>query len=322
MALAFGGGVRPELGRTDYGAVARGSEIAAQLSAQGSQMVGKGIASLGASLGNAIKEYEENKVLTNTQIGSIEAAVQSGVVNPEEFTGEPAKLFGTLQKNGTLKLKDAALLNAYVNQVVVKKQDALKRSLMESQIASAEASSRLASGQANALEAQQKDQSALAQALKENAPIPGEPVDYDSVRQSFLEGGGQNVEMVNAVAQSSLKTGFKPSTMTFELSDGSPIDVVMVSSNSAQIVPRLNADVKIPAPIQEITYRADLGKRIPELLRDGKDDEAIAIALALNIRNTFGATDGVYLRSQFGIEEKEETQDDVAKARAILEKNK
>jgi hypothetical protein len=199
MALAFGGGVRPELGRTDYGAVARGSEIAAQLSAQGSQMVGKGIASLGASLGNAIKEYEENKVLTNTQIGSIEAAVQSGVVNPEEFTGEPAKLFGTLQKNGTLKLKDAALLNAYVNQVMVKKQDALKRSLMESQIASAEASSRLASGQANALEAQQKDQSALAQALLDNSPIPGEPVDYDSVRQSFLERGGQNVEMVNAL---------------------------------------------------------------------------------------------------------------------------
>jgi hypothetical protein len=321
MALAFGGGVRPELGRTDYGAVARGSEIAAQLSAQGSQMVGKGIASLGASLGNAIKEYEENKVLTNTQIGGIEAAVQSGVVNPEEFTGEPAKLFGTLQKNGTLKLKDAALLNAYVNQVVVKKQDALKRSLMESQIASAEASSRLASGQANALEAQQKDQSALAQALLEHTRKPGD-VDYDRVRQSFLERGGQNVEMVNALAQSSLKTGFTPSTKTFKLSDGSSIDVVMVSSNSAQIVPRLNADVKIPASIQEITYRADLGKRIPELLRDGKDDEAIAIALALDIRNTFGATDGVYLRSQFGIEEKEETQDDVAKARAILEKNK
>ena len=44
MALAFGGGVRPELGRTDYSAIARGSEIAAQLSAQGSQMVGQGLA--------------------------------------------------------------------------------------------------------------------------------------------------------------------------------------------------------------------------------------------------------------------------------------
>jgi hypothetical protein len=61
MALAFGGGVRPELGRTDYSAIARGSEIAAQLSAQGSQMVGQGIANLGTSLGNAIKEYEQKK---------------------------------------------------------------------------------------------------------------------------------------------------------------------------------------------------------------------------------------------------------------------
>jgi hypothetical protein len=319
MAI-FGGGVRPELGRTDYGAVARGSEIAAQLSAQGSQMVGKGIASLGASLGNAIKEYEENKVLTNTQIGSIEAAIQSGVVNPEEFTGEPAKLFGTLQKNGTLKLKDAALLNAYVNQVVVKKQDALKQSLMESQIAGAKASNRLVSLEADALQAKKNNQSALSKALEVNTPAGGGPINYDDVTESYLELGGQDVKLIDDLRQSSLKTGFTPSTKTFNLSDGSPIDVVMVSPNSAQIVPRLNADAPIPAAIQEITARAELGKEIPKLLRAGKDDDAIAIAVALGIRNTFGATDGIYLRSQYGIKEEEETQDDVAKARAILEK--
>ena len=55
---------------------------------------------------------------------------------------------------------------------------------------------------------------------------------------------------------------------------------------------------------------------------DGKDDDAIAIATALEFKNPFGAIDAVYLRSQFGIEKKEETQDDVAQARAIIGNNK
>jgi hypothetical protein len=61
MALAFGGGVRPELGRTDYGAVARGSEIAAQLSAQGSQMMGQGLAKALEGAGAAVRGYQERK---------------------------------------------------------------------------------------------------------------------------------------------------------------------------------------------------------------------------------------------------------------------
>jgi len=61
MALAFGGGVRPELGRTDYGAVARGSEIAAQLSAQGSQMMGQGLAKALQGAGAAVRGYQERK---------------------------------------------------------------------------------------------------------------------------------------------------------------------------------------------------------------------------------------------------------------------
>jgi hypothetical protein len=60
MAI-FGGGVRPELGRTDYGAVARGSEIAAQLSAQGSQMMASGLAKALAGAGAAIQSYQEKK---------------------------------------------------------------------------------------------------------------------------------------------------------------------------------------------------------------------------------------------------------------------
>lgn len=69
MAI-FGGGVRPELGRTDYGAVARGGEIAAQLSAQGSQMMGQGLAKALEGAGKAIAGYQERKE-TNSMFNSV-----------------------------------------------------------------------------------------------------------------------------------------------------------------------------------------------------------------------------------------------------------
>ena len=82
MALAFGGGVRPELGRTDYSAIARGSEIAAQLSAQGSQMVGQGLAKAIEGAGKAIVNYQErketNKIFDGTVDDLIKADTDSG----------------------------------------------------------------------------------------------------------------------------------------------------------------------------------------------------------------------------------------------------
>jgi hypothetical protein len=82
MALAFGGGVRPELGRTDYSAIARGGEIAAQLSAQGSQMMGQGLAKALEGAGKAIAGYQErketNKIFDGTVDDLIKADTDSG----------------------------------------------------------------------------------------------------------------------------------------------------------------------------------------------------------------------------------------------------
>jgi hypothetical protein len=215
MALAFGGGVRPELGRTDYSAIARGSEIAAQLSAQGSQMVGQGIANLGTSLGNAIKEYEQKKVLTNTEIGAIEGAIQSGLINPEEFTGEPAKLFGKLQKNGTLPLKEAALLNAYVNQRSIAKESDLKRLLTEAQIASTaasinasnadtankEASTNASNVRVKEFEEDQKNRSAFGRALAGSRVVGGD-IDYTNIESDYYAEGGNDPDLIKRFRES------------------------------------------------------------------------------------------------------------------------
>lgn len=83
MALAFGGGVRPELGRTDYSAIARGSEIAAQLSAQGSQMVGQGLAKALEGAGKAIANYQEKKQLKEFKNEARSALAEYATINPD-----------------------------------------------------------------------------------------------------------------------------------------------------------------------------------------------------------------------------------------------
>lgn len=61
MAYSFGGGVRPELGATNYGGYLQGALAGAQMSAQGQAAVGQGLANLGQQLGGAIQQYYAKK---------------------------------------------------------------------------------------------------------------------------------------------------------------------------------------------------------------------------------------------------------------------
>jgi hypothetical protein len=334
MALAFGGGVRPELGRTDYSAIARGGEIAAQLSAQGSQMVGQGLAKALEGAGKAVVNYQERKQEKQFKEESIKNIAKFATENPDVVKGlgfnsdiiDDSKAIGVFVQGLSPKgnfIEGMAVLSTLMAQSMQQKQIAgMKAEENAARLRLLDEQTRKESLQADELKTKQNDQGALSKALTANTSTPGVPIDYNEVRRDFLDFGGQNLELVNALEQSNLKTGFTPSTMPFKLSDGSSIDVVMVSPNSAQVILPPNSNKNTPAAIQEIQYKAELSKQIPQLLRDGKDDDAIAIATALEFKNPFGAIDAVYLRSQFGIEKKEETQDDVAQARAIIGKNK
>ena len=61
MAYSFGGGVRPELGKTDYSGYLQGALSGAQMSAQGDAAIGRGIANAGASIGSGIERGAERK---------------------------------------------------------------------------------------------------------------------------------------------------------------------------------------------------------------------------------------------------------------------
>jgi hypothetical protein len=180
MAI-FGGGVRPELGRTDYGAVARGSEIAAQLSAQGSQMMAQGVASASQSLAKAMDQYEKNKVMASAQTGKFEAAVQSGMIKLDALPENIAKTANKLVKDGAVGLKDAVMLGAYADQFMQAENDKIAKDYRMLQT--------------DLLRQQQKDSSALAGVVSKIDMFRDTDgnLDKSDIIQAYVEGGGTNL---------------------------------------------------------------------------------------------------------------------------------
>jgi hypothetical protein len=160
-----------------------------------------------------------------------------------------------------------------------------------------------AQGGAALVQTQLKDQEALAKAISFSTPAGGGELNYEEVGQAFREFGGQNQELVSQLAEQSRKTAWKPETFTLETKAGGQIDVVTTSPNSAQILTPPKTGDNVPAQVKLLQTKLELFKRIPELLRDGKDAEAIAMANALDIKNPFGTMDINFLRSQFKLSE-------------------
>lgn len=73
--MKFGSTIRPELGRMDFSGIERGGRAAAEAIMRGSERLGAGIQSAGASIGGAIQQYQENKIFDAALTGEIETSI-------------------------------------------------------------------------------------------------------------------------------------------------------------------------------------------------------------------------------------------------------
>lgn len=131
----FGEGINPALGRTDYSQLLAGAMQGAQSRAQGAAAIGQGL----QSLGQGIQQYQQNKAIAGTQIAKFEGAVRA---DPTLIQGAPegiGKLIQKLQKDGSLKLTDAAQLGAYVDTYQQQRQQAMQQQAAMAQQQRAEA---------------------------------------------------------------------------------------------------------------------------------------------------------------------------------------
>jgi hypothetical protein len=107
MAYSFGGGVRPELGKTDYSGYLQGALTGAQGVAAGGSAIGQGIANLGATIGGAIKEYNAKK-----EQKALDEAAGSAVINYARENRAAAEQLGF-----NLDQQDKGQVNAIVKSL-------------------------------------------------------------------------------------------------------------------------------------------------------------------------------------------------------------
>ena len=102
----FGQGINPQLGAIDYSPILRGSMAGAQMAAQGSQMIGQGLANLGQEVGKGIEKYGEQKKKNALRDGFVASSVKSMV-----------SLSDTLRKAGDTSGADEAAASAHAIEV-------------------------------------------------------------------------------------------------------------------------------------------------------------------------------------------------------------
>jgi hypothetical protein len=88
MAYSFGGGVRPELGRTDFTPFLQGSVQGAQMQARGAENMAAGVSQFLQKAGEGVKAYQENKAINTMFNSTIDDAIKLN----EEGGGELARV--------------------------------------------------------------------------------------------------------------------------------------------------------------------------------------------------------------------------------------
>jgi len=78
----FGQGINPQLGAIDYSPILRGSMAGAQMAAQGSQMIGQGLANLGEEVGKGVAAYYKKKEIKKLEDDGVAFVQKLGTTSP------------------------------------------------------------------------------------------------------------------------------------------------------------------------------------------------------------------------------------------------
>jgi hypothetical protein len=278
MAI-FGGGVRPELGRTDYSEVARGGQLAGQMAARGAETMAQGIASAGQSVAKAIDQYQQNKVIAAEQTGKFEAGVQAGIIKLDALPENIAKAANKLVKDGAVGLKEATLLGAFADQFQKAETEKLTRDYRNLQM--------------SLLQQTANDASALGSVVSNldmYRDTDGQ-LDTSGIMQAYVQSGGRNMTpLLQALESMRTTPGFEPSVKQMKVPGSEEVvTVVQTGPNSSQVIPQVK-EAAVPASVQDRAAREKMILEASELWKEGKKREAYAKMVSAGTRNQFGGS--------------------------------
>jgi hypothetical protein len=274
MALAFGGGVRPELGRTDYTSFLQGSLAGSQMAARGGESIGKALAGLGQDLAAGVEKYQENKNITAEMLGSVEGIISAYPEAVENVPDNIAPLLKKLVDNGTVNQREAMTLNGYFSGQQKTIESKMKQDLAAAQADEARARAQqlqaLAANQENA----RKQDEAFSRAIATGRPAGGGDVDYAGAADRYFELGGTDVERFNQLMQIENPDNFEAKAGKVTLDDGSIVLGTYTSKGQFQVNKVLGKDGR---PMDRELSRVDKLR-----IRLGEINEALRLGLMSN----------------------------------------
>ena len=214
--MKFGSTIRPELGRMDFSGIERGGRAYAEGVMRGSEQLGAGIRSAGASIGDAIQKYQENKAMDAALTGSIETSIS--------FNPTTLAYLESQAENKT------DIGKAYVN---FKEGNATRadKMMLSGSLAAMDRMNQMAQKR---MEAQQ-DQTNMLAAVRawENAkPAGGSETSIPMFFENFAEFGGNDPEFAQEFIKivepekDKVTQTFEQAKRTVKLSDGTEVPVV------------------------------------------------------------------------------------------------
>ena len=130
MAYGFGTTVNPQLGAVDYSNYLRGALSGAQMQAEGGAAIGKGIQGALGSIGEGIKKYQDNKIISSKLSADNERKLTE-LLNIDRTALDKAdkktqNVFDKMQKGGGVSIEELTRVNAWLGDAVLKGREAME----------------------------------------------------------------------------------------------------------------------------------------------------------------------------------------------------
>jgi hypothetical protein len=134
------------------------------------QILAQGVNSAAGSLADSIKQYSQNKILSGQSVAKFEAAIKADpamlqLFQSEQAPQEAAKAFAKLTKEGTVGLKDAAVLAQFADGYTQHKKEQQDMALKNAQAQEAQARGAQFAEQVAASKREQADRDRAARML-------------------------------------------------------------------------------------------------------------------------------------------------------------
>lgn len=265
---AFGSGINPSLGATNYGGFLQGALQGAQSAARGNEMVAQGIQQAGQQISALAQQYMQKKEKRELEEQAISAFQNIAQANPG------------LAKELGVNAGDRSAIKYVVNGIGAEKALGLAGALQQQK-----QQSKLFGLQTQAAQSKIDNESALAKALSMNIDTDGK-VDKQGVLSSFVELGGTDLSAYSALAKQ-LEGGFSPEARKIDTGNGGSVTVVQTSPNQYQVLQeKSDKDV---AGVQEAKFRAQAVADAQQAYKAGDIESAIAHAYSAGLRGQLGS---------------------------------